>query len=404
MKNLLCILRILCLSAIPYSQLNADKLFFSPDNTQTGSIPIIAYMGVPGTQSSDVTFKDFRQAGFDVCISNYSSIQEAQKALYYAERQGVKIIARCPETMKHPQKVAKALKGYKALYGYLIDDEPNAERFHELRSVIDIMKKEDNEHLFYINLLPYYGKTILKVTKTGSYQEYVQRGTALGSQVISFDHYPIVKEKIRKEWYENLEIIRQESLRTGKPFWGFVLSTPHLDYPQPTLASLRLQAYANLAYGAQAIQYYSYWTSKPNGKCDWHDGPISNEGKKTKTYEIVKNMNEELRAVGNLFSGAKILSVHHLMDIPEGTTKQPSLPVNLASLSIRGGVGAIISVFSKDNHQYLAMVNKDHQHYMTVFIEAKNDKLIHITKKLKTEKLKSSYPVPGGDILLFRLK
>lgn len=389
---------------IAFTVILAGMLIDSPVKAQTGSIPIVAYMGVPGNQSSDVTFRDFKQAGFDICISNYSSVKEAQTALYYAERQGVKIIARCPETMKHPQMVAKALKGYQALYGYLIDDEPNAEKFEELRSVIDTMKKEDNRHLFYINLLPYYGKAILKATKTRSYQEYIRNGASIGSQVISFDHYPIVKEQIRKEWYENLEVIRQESLHTGKPFWGFVLSTPHLDYPQPTLASLRLQAYANLAYGAQAIQYYSYWTSKPNGKCDWHDGPISNDGKKTKTYKIVKKMNEELKSVGSLFAGAEILSVHHLLNIPEGTTKQPSLPVNLSSLSIRGGLGAIISVFSKDNNQYLAMVNKDHQHYMTVYIEAKNSIPVHITKKLKTEKLKSSYTVSGGDILLFRLK
>ena len=368
------------------------------------TIPVIAYMGIPHNQSSDKTFRDFKEAGYDICISNYNSISEVKTALTHAERQGVGIIARCPEIISDPSQAGLSFKDSKAFYGYLIDDEPSAEKMDKLKKVIGQIKAVDNKHLFYVNLLPYYGQGILKQTKTRSYQEYVHLGADLGTQAISFDHYPILKDKMRLNWYENLEIIRQESIKSHLPFWGFVLTTPHFTYPQPTLGSLRLQTNANLAYGAQAIQHYTYWTPSPHDQYDYHNGPIDAEGKKTNTYEMVKTINEESKMIRQLFAGSEILSVHHLLEIPTGTTKQPSVPINISKIKIKGKVGAIISVFTKNEHTYLSLVNKDYQQKMTVKIKGKNNIPLRITKNLDTEKLNSTYSVSGGDILIFRLK
>ena len=38
--------------------------------------PIIAYMGIPGDKSTDETFRDFKNAGFDICITNYFNIND----------------------------------------------------------------------------------------------------------------------------------------------------------------------------------------------------------------------------------------------------------------------------------------------------------------------------------------
>ena len=62
------------------------------------------------------------------------------------------------------------------------------------------------------------------------------------------------------------------------------------------MGSLRLQVYANLAYGAKGIQYYTYWTPKAHDNYDYHDGPISYTGEKTKTYSLVKSMNRADRS------------------------------------------------------------------------------------------------------------
>lgn len=377
---------------------------FIPILSQSNSIPIIAFMGVPANQSSDQSFKEFREAGFDICISNYNSLQEIKTALFYANKQGVKIIPRCWAILQNPLKAAQELKDYPALFGYHIFDEPDAQKIKELVPIVNKIMAVDPKHPCYINLLPYYGDGIFRITKTKNYKEYLEVASQLKTPVISFDHYPIQKNSIRQEWYQNLEMVRKESILTGKPFWGFILSTPHLDYPQPTLASLRLQAYVNLAYGAQALQYYTYWTLKPHDNLDYHNGPINYNGKKTKTYNIVQKINAELKQVGALFADAEIISVHHLLKIPIGTTKQPSMPMNLSKLSIKGTQGAVLSTFYKQGHTYLAIVNKDYQHSLKIYIQAKNDIPKHVTKSNEIEHLKSNYSITGGDLIIFRLE
>ena len=266
-------------------------------------------------------------------------------------------------------------------------------------------------HVFYINLYPYYRESWVEpATKAKTYPEYLKAASATSCQQLSFDFYPIMTSGIRPTWYHNLEMIRQESLASGKPFWGFVLSVPHevpftpgTYYPTPTMGSLRLQIYSNLAYGAQAIQYFTYWTPS-SSRFHYHDAPIDKEGKKTVTYPLVQKMNKELKTVSKLFHGAKVLSVHHLGSIPQGTTRQTEMPVNIRSLKIAGRQGAIISQLEKDGHRYLAIVNKSHENTLTVRTKARNKTPRHLTKSLSEELMKSSYTVNAGDILLFKLK
>ena len=40
----------------------------------------------------------------------------------------------------------------------------------------------------------------------------------------------------------------------------YALSVAYGDHPVATSGQLRLQVYSDLAYGAQAIQYFTYWT------------------------------------------------------------------------------------------------------------------------------------------------
>jgi hypothetical protein len=80
------------------------------------------------------------------------------------------------------------------------------------------------------------------------------------------------------------------------------------------------------------------------------------------------------------------------------------MPRNLSSLKVVSSKGAIVSQFTKNKHQYLAIVNKNHWDPMTVLIRAKNSTPRHVTKSLTTEPMKTTYTVAAGDILLFRLQ
>ena len=374
-------------------------------------MPIIAFIGVPDGKTTDENFRVFSECGFTVSLYNYTSLNSLVRACRLAEKNGVKVLGKCPEMASSPSQTARTLQQEKGFYGYYIQDEPSVPDIRQRQQEIERLRRVDSSHVFYINLHPYYRDSWVEPTlKVKTYPEYLRAASATPCQQLSFDFYPVTTAGIRPTWYHNLEMIRQESLNSGKPFWGFVLSVPHnvpftpdTYYPTPTMGSLRLQVYSNLAYGAQAIQYFTYWTPNPVNY-QYHDAPIGLDGKKTKSYPLVQQMNQELKQVAKLFYGAKILSVHHLGNIPQGTTRQTVMPVNIRKLKITGRPGAVVSQIEKDGHQYLALVNKNHEGTMTVRIKAKNDIPCHITKGLQEEELSSSYVVQPGDLLLFRLK
>ena len=374
-------------------------------------MPVIAFIGIPDRDTSEENFQSFSECGFSVSLSTYPSLDLLVKACRYADKYGVKVLGRCPEMVSNPTLAAQTLKRERGFFGYYLQDEPSVPEIQERQKEIERLRTIDMTHVFYINLYPYYRESWVEpATKAKTYPEYLKAASATSCQQLSFDFYPIMTSGIRPTWYHNLEMIRQESLASGKPFWGFVLSVPHevpftpgTYYPTPTMGSLRLQIYSNLAYGAQAIQYFTYWTPS-SSRFHYHDAPIDKEGKKTVTYPLVQKMNKELKTVSKLFHGAKVLSVHHLGSIPQGTTRQTEMPVNIRSLKIVGRQGAIISQLEKDGHRYLAIVNKSHENTLTVRTKARNKTPRHLTKSLSEELMKSSYTVNAGDLLLFKLK
>ena len=383
----------------------------SSSRCASDSMPIIAYCGVPHWKTSDESFRTFSECGFTVSLeSSYESLDILLKACRYADKYGVKVLGRCKEMTSNPALAARVLKQEKGFFGYMIQDEPSVPELRLRENEIRRLKAIDSTHVFYINLHPYYHQSWIEPTlKVKTYPEYLKAASATSCQQISFDHYPVTTAGIRPTWYHNLEMVRQESIRSGKPFWAFVLSVPHdvpftpnTYYPTPTLAALRLQIYSNLAYGAQAIQYFTYWTSSTK-TFHYHDAPISQDGKKTKTYTLVQQMNKELKAVAPLFYGAKVLSVNHMVVIPEGTNRLTVAPLNLKSLKISGRAGAVVSQLQKDGHRYLAIVNKNLKGSMKVNIKPRNNTPRHLTKQLQEESMKSSYTIPSGDLLLFRL-
>ncbi|MCR5679640.1 MAG: beta-galactosidase [Prevotella sp.] len=363
-----------------------------------GEMPIIAYMGVPNDKTTAQNFKNLSDCGFNVSLYGYASLKEMQTACNVARQYGIRILGHCPETHNSPEVAAAVLKGHPGFFGYVLKDEPSVEELQESQKEITRLKRVDNSHCFYINLHPYYADWTLQHTKTKTYDDYLEAALATSCKQLSFDFYPITRDGLRNGWFSNLEAFRQKSIQSGTPFWGFVLSVPHAVYPQPTKGSLRLQVYSNLAYGAQAIQYYTYWTPPKETVNDYHDGPVDANGKKTKTYKLVKKMNQELRTVSPLFYGAKIVAVNHADAV--------------------GSRGIIVSQLHSNGQDYLVIVNKDYQRKIKVKTAAiqslttdykalssmKSDLLCQVTKELQEKELKGSYTIPSGDILLFKLK
>ena len=114
-------------------------------------------------------------------------------------------------------------------------------------------------------------------------------------------------------------------------------------------------------------------------------------------------MNRELATISKLFYCAKVTSVGHLGKKELGTKRQTSKPINISELKMIGKKGIVISLFEKDSRHYMAIVNKDYEDATTIRIRARNDMPRHITKALVEERMKRTYSISAGDILIFKL-
>lgn len=317
-------------------------------------IPVIAYGGL-----REVTlprYEEMQNAGFTMSIDYCSDIAEAEKKLAIAEKLGLKLIISTPELKTDLEKTVKRLMNNPALFGYYIIDEPPASQFKELGDLVRKIKKIDSKHSCYVNLLPNYATR--EQLGTGTYQAHVDScAKMIPLDFFSFDFYPthLTKPEILEGWYQNLEVFRQKTIETGKPFWAFVLSDIYSRrQPLQTLAMMRLQAYSNLAYGAQGIQYYLYWNEGA-----WSSSAPIYKGKRTILYDRVKQMNEEIRNLSPVFLGSKLISVKHTgLVIPFGTTRVTDLPYPVKVLET-GNEGAIVSIFENGNNTFLVIVNRD---------------------------------------------
>jgi hypothetical protein len=298
----------------------------------------------------------------------------------------------------------KKVMDHPALFGYFLRDEPVNKDFPDLAAWADRIKAVDPDHVIYLNLNPNYAPE----EYLGSpYREHVHKFIEeVRLPLVSFDFYPVTESGIRERWWENLEDISQESAAAGLPFWAFALSTAHKPYPIPTMASLRLQFYTDLAYGAQGLQYFTYWNPVP-GTRDFHDAPIDLDGNRTPVYDMVKAMNAELQTRAGIFVGAKVLQVRHTGEtVPPGVTPLTDLPEPLTTLDTHGK-GAVVSVLENGGARYLMLVNRslDEGFDYDIAFARKVERIGRDGKAFKVPaKGTQTFHLEEGDCAIFRWK
>jgi hypothetical protein len=398
MKNLFLVASLIACSMVLYAQSKRKP---------AEQIPILAWYGVSPDESTVERYEELRQSGITHNFTFFDTVDELAAAMESAKKAGIKMIIHCPELEKEPEKIVKRFKNHPALAGYFLRDEPGRAAFPELGKWAKRIQAVDSKHFCYLNLLPNYA------TKEGwgteTYREHVRLFIEeVPLQLLSFDHYPIIADAsgnrtIREGFYENLEVFSDEARKAGKPFWAFALTVAHEPYPIPTPAEISLQVYSNLAYGAQGIQYFTYWTPKP-GTWDFHHAPIEYDTKKrTEVYDYITQMNRDISALSDVFLDAEVISVSHTgEEIPYGTRRLEKLPDVFAKFETEG-TGAIVSVLKKENTSYLVVVNRDFQQRMLVTIEG-DKRLKRIMKDGSTvsaDAYINKLPVAPGDVLVY---
>lgn len=379
------------------------------------SFQIMGYLGVPQFRLLEdyITLRDCR---INVFFSDYGNLAQVDAALNLAAQAGVKIVIRCPELINNTEATVRRYMNHPALAGYFVYDEPTWYYVYgklyidQVGEIVNRIKSVDNQHFCYVNMFPIYAREIdLGISNSYSpvtiqhYQEYVNQFTQkINSEFLSFDHYPITNAGLRNDWFQNLQIIVDKANQLGKPFWGFVMSTAHHVYPEPNINHIRLQAFTNLAYGAQGIQYFTYWTPLYDDSFS-NKAPIKRDGSKYQpVYDAVQLVNAEILTLSGIFSGGKVIRIRHTGNIPVGTTGLDYLPNHITQLSTSGSSGAIISEIKNGNRMYIVIVNRDYLNTMHLNINV--DSHVEIVDKYASvydAPTINSLDVLPGDIKIF---
>mgnify|MGYP002674190347 CR=1 FL=1 len=323
--------------------------------------PILAWYSILGDKNqTKERYQELREAGFNISFNHFGTAAELEKGLAACKGTGVKIMATCGELVSNTEATVKRFKGDPSIAGWFLRDEPVTSGFAELRKFRDRIYSADKSHLMYLNLLPIM--VAPKDLLAESYEDYVQRFVdEVNITPISYDMYPVVTENgkpvLRQAFFENFEVARKVSLKCGYPFWAFCLSTAHTPYPIPSDAHLRIEAFSALAYGAQCIQYFTYWTPDTT-TWNFHNAPIDENGKRTDVYYRVKELNKEIHALTKVFLGAEATDVRHTGDsIPPGTKALTQMPDKFQSLQ-SDGEGILVSQLANGKSRYVMLLNR----------------------------------------------
>ena len=365
-------------------------------NTSTDSkvFPILAWEDIPFDKSKE-RFPSMKEAGINVYLGVYKDKQSVLQVLDIAEDAGVKLIVQCPELLTAPAATARSLMNHPALMGYFVEDEPEISDFSKWADIVSLIQSVDTKHICYINLYPNWawGKVEKYESNVNSYLE------AVPTQILSFDNYPLVSldgapNSLRYDWYHNLEVIMAASKARNIPFWAFARVNSKdweydgqaITYPMPTTQELRAQMFTNLAYGAQCLQYFTYW------------GIETNTGR-TRAYDRVKTVNQDIQALAPVFLGCNVISVGHTGELPVGTKALGQLPSVFSKLETSSG--AVVSHIENGDKYYMVIVNRSVSQSMNLTISVDNS----VKRVLKTGKTKAvtkqTYEILEGDMEIF---
>ncbi len=376
-------------SVIAQDKIVSDRLF-----------PIIAWADIPAGEINIVRFNELKEMGVNMALSNYPNAGAMQKGLDLAQLAGIKMITSCPELKTDVEKTVKRFMDHPALAGYFIQDEPVRKDFAELGTLAKKIEAIDSKHFCFVNLIASIHTTNTAALGTTSYAEYVSTfAKEVPSKFLSFDFYPVLTEGIHERWYEGLEIFSAEARKLDTPFWAFALASSYNQlHPIPTLPALRLQLYSNLAYGAQGLEYWAYWMSQ-----GLRSAPIGLDGKRTSTYDKIREVNKEIQNLAGVFIGSKVVSVGHTGTvIPRGTTRLSSLPAAIKVFET-DEPGTLVSILENKDNSFFVVVNRDLKKSvaMTILGDDTLKKVLKDGSVVKASAYTNTIEMEPGDIAVY---
>jgi hypothetical protein len=186
-------------------------------------------------------------------------------------------------------------KSSPAAYSYFVIDEPPATRFGQLADIVAYLRKHDPAHLAYINLWPPDSPPSSGIAAK-DYATYLSQFIdALHPALLSYDSYNFMKGADRKSYLGNLLTMAQAAKLAGVPFMPIVQGSAwDTNWRLPNRDELRFLSNSALAFGAQGISYFNYWT--PYGPSTGGIAPFP-DGTETTVSVALRSLNPRFERV-----------------------------------------------------------------------------------------------------------
>lgn len=224
--------------------------------------------------------------------------------------------------------IPSKLRNY--IFGYNIKDEPatkdwNESHYQYCKAWVAGMKDPingDPAKTAFINLLPVYG--MVKPSNNAEryfYDKYLNDyinfdsvNTANNLDIASYDYYPYSDEhpnSFGNEYFSSLEQLKSKAGQ--KPLWTMIETVRLGDlYNDP--AYYRFCANTSLAYGAKGIVYWMYESRAGCAAIVDGDMVSGQVGGKSLQYQVVKQVNSEVKKVGDALFNKTYIGTYHVSD------------------------------------------------------------------------------------------
>ena len=351
-------------------------------------------------------FQTLADCGFTIA-KGYMSPELSDTALAAMRGTGLKMMLDMGVT-RDPKTAPRAFRRFAGdpdVCGFFLGDEPGADLFERYASLIKESYAVDPKAIALANLLPSYAPT--KALKAASFYDYFDKFCEIANpNVVSYDFYPIIEKDgeiiLRNNFYKDLEEASEICRKRNVRLWTFYLAAGHLVYPNPTKGMLFLEAFSGLAYGAQGFLAYSYAWYKVSD-FEFTCFPIDENGRKTKYWYMVSDLNHQIQALAPVFLGCKVLKVRHTGDrIPAGTKRLSAgdLPRKISRVE-SNGIGVLVSHLTNHGRNYMLIVNRDFQNKQRINLTMTADVVRLNSEGKRSTKSRTNINLEPGGYAIF---
>jgi hypothetical protein len=224
-------------------------------------------------------------------------------------------LAHLPSDEQMTRDIAAIAKRYGSdptVMGFYLHDEPQTAQMPALGRIVRLLRAAMPDKLPFVNLFPYREGQSEWYT---NYEDYVRAVVdTVKSPIISYDNYSLTQAGMGDEFFINLELVRKVAQEKKLPFWSCIQSVAHFGYQVPSDATLHLQVYSALAYGARGIEYFTYFTPQ---RGNYRMGAVDQFGRRTSTWEAVRRINAEIHALAPTLMRLHNIGVYHYPESPK---------------------------------------------------------------------------------------